>query len=137
MTPREEIISELMSQEEWFELVDDAAVEIFNALVENKDIMNNLLTYYTFVDNGKKKINTKIISWEINEFETDAVTELVDGSLDFRGSCNIVGFDDRLMLVIKVKDFRIYEVWSIDMDDNTEIAFVEQGKYVRDRKSVV
>ena len=131
MTPREEIISKILSEEEWFELNDEAAVEIFNALVENKHVVDNLKNNYMFIDNGDKKINTKIINWNINEFETDAISELTDGSLDFRGSCDVVGFDNPLMFVIKVRDFIIYEVWAVDMDDNTEIAFIEQGKYVR------
>ncbi len=131
MTPREEVISKILSEEEWFELNDEAAVEVFDVLVKNKHIVDNLKNNYLFIDNGNKKINTKIINWNINEFETDSIEEMVDGSLDFRGSCYAVGFDNPLMFVIKVRDFLIYEAWAVDMDDNTEIAFIEQGKYVR------
>jgi hypothetical protein len=130
MTSREEIISKLLSQEEWFELFDESAVELFNILIKNKNIMDNLLKYYTFINDDKNSINTKIINWQINMFE-NSIKELVDGLLSFEGSCTVIGFDDKLRLKIKVENFKIYEVWAIDMYNDTEIAFVKQDKYVK------
>lgn len=131
MTSREEIISELLSQEEYFELNDEAAEEIFDILVENKTVMDKLLIYYTFIDLDKKKINTKILNWKIYNFESDVETELSNGILEFNGACDVVGFDNSLKLKIKTENFNICEVWAVDMDDDTEIAFVEQGQYIR------
>jgi len=130
MTLQEKIISEILSAEEYIELQDEIAIGIFNILFGNKNIIDNLKNNYIFISTNDKKINTKIINWNIDEFETD-ISDAIDNSLNFRGSCNAIGFDDPLMLVINVRDFNIYEIIAVDMNDNTEVVFIEQGKYVK------
>jgi len=131
MDKEQQIILEIFSLKEYIEFSDELiVVKIFNALIENKNVFNNLKNNYIFINTGDKKFNTKIINWDIYALDADS-EEFVNGVMNFRGSCNLLNFDDALMLSIKIENFKISEIWAVDMDDNTEVAFIEQSKYVK------
>jgi len=130
MSIREEIILKIFSLKEYIEFSDELAIEIFNTLIENKNVFNKLKNNYVFIDTGDKKFNTKIINCDIYELNADS-EEFVNGVMTFRGSCNLLNFDDALMFSIKIENFKISEIWAVDMDDNTEVAFIERSKYVK------
>ena len=115
---------------EYYDWYDDEANFIFNVLVNNIDAFMNILnTTITLKENNNIDRFTPI-EFEIISTDTDAIEEMIDGSLTFDGS---VRFSDRkdFRLGIRTRDFNIFDVVAMNMDDNTEVVLVDNGKIVK------
>lgn len=105
--------------------------------VEIRDDTANRLFHFLFEDVVDKvdRVLFKNRYYELlilnpDEIEADSIEEFVDGSFNVMGSGKVSGFEDKLMLNIEIKNFKIKSLWLTDLESSTEIPFIENGRLV-------
>lgn len=75
-------------------------------------------------------VSYRLFTLEIDELEVDSADDFSNGSFSFMGHGIVSGFEDPLMANIRTKNFKISDLWLTNMEDSTEVPFVDKGRLV-------
>jgi len=106
----------------YVEIQEDTANKLFQSLfgdIVNK--VNRVLIRNKYY---------KLLTLSPDELEVDSTDDFANGNFSFMGRGTVTGFDDPLMLNIKTEKFKIHNLWLTNIEDSTEIPFVEKGRLV-------